>query len=579
VKHTRGWFGGLAVLCAVSFVAVSCGQSKSSGSGSGTTTTAAATESCGTLPNKSAPNGGELIDYAQLNDAGTNTSFDPSVVQSLDESQITSAVWDGLTDFDYTQKCSPVLKGLLASKWTSNSDATQFTFDIKKDQKFSNGDPVLPSSFKLGWERMGNPKTASPYQYLIEYIKGGADFEAGKVATLDAIKADDQNMTLTVDLSAPNADFPSIVSMQEWSPIDKTDFDKVQYEVGWGKGITIGNGPYMIQKADDQSVVLVPNPHWSGDVYGTKKVHLSKITFMISQDVTSAFQAFQSGEGDNATIPPGQYKAVLAQYPDTNTVKSPTLGTYYFDFGFSDPQLGGAANLKLRQAISLAIDRDEVNNKAYEGTRVISSGITPPGIPGFKENLCKYCKTDTAEAKKLYDEWTAAGGKLTKPITIQYNPGGGHDTVVQVIQADLKQVLGIESTPAPITEHYFRDIAKPGACVLCRSGWYADYPTYGNFMVDLFSKKSIGLNNFGGFDDPKFEDLIAKAQAEIDPVKRGDLYNEAEQYLLNDQTAAVPLNWYTGDQVYSKSLINFDQPPLGQILWQRVGKSTSGSST
>ena len=576
MKHTKGWFGGLAVLFAISFVAVSCGQSKSSGSGSGTTAVAA-TESCGKLTNDPAPDGGQLIDYAQLNDAGTNTSFDPSVVQSLDESQVTSAVWDGLTDFDFTDKCNAVLKPDVASKWTSNADATQFVFTLKSGEKFSNGDPVLPSSFKLGWERMGNPLTASPYGYLIENIKGGKDFEAGTTKTLDAIKADDQNMTLTVDLEKPNADFPAIVSMQEWSPIDKADFDKVQYTVGWGKGITIGNGPYMIQKADDQSVVLVPNPHWSGDVYGTKKVHLSKITFMISQDVNSAYQAFASGQGANATIPQGQYKAVIAQYPNSNTVKSPTLGTYYFDFGFNDPQLGGAANLKLRQAISLAIDRDEINQKVYEGTRVISTGITPPGIPGFKKDLCQYCKTDTAEAKKLYNEWTAAGGKLTKPITMQYNPGGGHESVVQIIQANLKQVLGIDSTPAPITEHYFRDIAKPGACVLCRSGWYADYPTYGNFMVDLFSKAAVGGNNFGGFDDPKFEDLIAKAQAETDAVKRGDLYNQAEQYLLNDQTAAVPLNWYTGDQVY-RNLINFDQPPLGQILWQRVGIKSGSSS-
>jgi ABC-type oligopeptide transport system substrate-binding subunit len=575
VKHTRGWFGGVAALCAISFIAVSCGQSKGGESGSGTSTTEVATESCGKLTNDSAPDGGTLVDLAQLNDSGSNTSFDPAVVQTLDESQITSAVWDGLTDFDFTDKCNPVLKPLVAEKWTSNSNATQFVFTLKKGEKFSNGDPVLPSSFKLGWERMGNQATASPYGYLINYIKGGADYGAGKTQTLDAIKADDTNMTLTVDLQDPNADFPSIVSMQEWSPIDKADFDKVQYTVGWGKGITIGNGPYMIQKADNSEVILVPNPNWSGDVYGTTKVHLAKIDFKISQDVQSAFQAFQSGEGDNATIPQGQYKATMAQYPDTNTVKSPTLGSYFFDFGFNDPQLGGAKNLKLRQAISLAINRDEINQKVYESTRVIPTGITPPGIPGFKRDLCQYCKSDVTKAKQLYQEWTSAGGKLTQPLTIQYNPGGGHDVVAQIIQADLKQNLGIDATPAPISEKYFSEVAKPGACVICRSGWYADYPTYGNFMVDLFSKASIDGNNLGRFDDPQFESMIKAAQAETDSVKRGELYNQAEQYLLNTVTASIPINWYTGDQVFSKELVNFDQPPLGQILWQRVGKKSA----
>ena len=87
-------------------------------------------------------------------------------------------------------------------------------------------------------------------------------------------------------------------------------------------------------------------------------------------------------------------------------------------------------------------------------------------------------------------------------------------------------------------------MAKEGACNICRSGWYADYPTYGNFMVDLFAKVSIDGNNLGRFDDPKFEALIAKAQAETDDVKRGELYNAAEDYLLNTITATIPLNWY-----------------------------------
>jgi ABC-type transport system substrate-binding protein len=92
-------------------------------------------------------------------------------------------------------------------------------------------------------------------------------------------------------------------------------------------------------------------------------------------------------------------------------------------------------------------------------------------------------------------------------------------------------------------------------------------------MVDLFSKASIGGNNFGRFDDPKFETLIADAQKEVDSTKRGDLYNQAEEELLNNEVGAIPLNWYTGDQVYREGAINYIQPPLGLILWEKVGKS------
>ena len=82
---------------------------------------------------------------------------------------------------------------------------------------------------------------------------------------------------------------------------------------------------------------------------------------------------------------------------------------------------------------------------------------------------------------------------------------------------------------------------------------------------------SIDGNNLGRFNDPEFEALIAKAQAETDDVKRGELYNQAEDYLLNTKTATIPLNWYIGDQVYTDKVVNYDQPPLGLILWQRVG--------
>jgi oligopeptide transport system substrate-binding protein len=585
VHFSKPWSGVLAVVIACAFVAVSCGGSKDNGSGSTAATTTTTEEnagptttlplvkqSCGTLSNDPAPNGGELVDYAQLADGPNLTSFDPSVVSTIDEAQITSAVWDGLTDFDFTDKCNPVLKADVASNWTSNADATQFTFTIKPGEKFSNGDPVLPSSFQLGWERMGNKKTASNYGYLIDYIKGGSDYAAGKASSVSGIHADDAKMTLTVDMASPNADFPAIVSMQEWSPIDKTEFDKVKYKTGWGKGITIGNGPYMVQKADSTSVVLVPNPNWAGDIYGTTKPHLSKITFMITQDVNSAFQAFQSGEGDTGPIPTGQYGVVQKQYK--STVKSPQLANEYYAFGFDSKQVGGDKNLKLRQAISEAINRDEINQKAFEGVRVPATGITPPGIPGFQAGLCKYCQYNPADAKKLYSEWQQAGGKVNGTIKIQYNSGGGHEQVVQLIQADLKDVLGLDVEPAPSGDNYFTEIAKKGACTICRSGWTADYPTYGNFMVDLFGADAIDGNNLGRFDDPKFESLTQAAQSEPDPTKRGQLYNEAESYLLNDQQAALPIVWNTGDQVYGNKLINYDQMPLGLILWQRVGKAS-----
>jgi len=571
--------GLTAGVLALALIASACGDSgdsKSSSSGTqgggSETNNSLQNTDCGTLKyDKSAPTGGTFTDYAWLSDSGSNTSFDPGVVQTLSEAQITTAMFDGLTDFDFTQKCGPVLKGAVASKWTPNSDASEFTFDIKKGEKFSDGSPVLPSSFKIGWERAGSKELASPYGYLIDYIKGGADLQAGKVKTLPSIVADDSAMTLKVTLESPNADFPAIVSHQFFSPITKKQLDEVGNTTGWGKGITIGNGPFKLEKATEQEVDLVPNPNWSGNVYGDTKVHLDKIIFKATVDVGTAYQAFQSGEGDSAPIPPGQSKAAQAAYKN-NTVDDPNLGSYYFDLG-DVPSLAGDKNLELRRAISLAINRGEINDKVYEGTRQIAGGITPPGIPGYKKDLCKYCKYNVTQAKEHLKKYTDAGGKIPTDLTIQYNQGGGHDQVAQVVQANLKDNLGITAKLDPGTEDYFREIAKPGACVICRSGWYADYPTYGNFMVDLFSKASIGGNNFARFNNPDFEAKIKAAQAETDETKRGELYNQAEDILLNQQTATIPIVFYTGNNVFRDNVVNSDQPPLGIMLWERLAVS------
>jgi oligopeptide transport system substrate-binding protein len=161
---------------------------------------------------------------------------------------------------------------------------------------------------------------------------------------------------------------------------------------------------------------------------------------------------------------------------------------------------------------------------------------------------------------------------------VAFNSGGSHQDVVAIMQANIKAVLGVDVELNPIDEDYFKVVAEEGACGICRSGWYADYPTYGNFMVDLFGAVSIGGNNLGRYDDATFEKLLADAQSETDDTKRGELYQQSEERLLNETTSAIPLNWYTGDQVARDNVINFNQPPLGLFLWEKVGL-TGGTSS
>ena len=192
----------------------------------------------------------------------------------------------------------------------------------------------------------------------------------------------------------------------------------------------IGNGPYGMESArTDEEITLVKSDTWLGDYNGeTWPGRLDTITFRTQSDPDTAYNAFEAGEGDNGQIPPGRLQDAVDTWGTTTDVG--ILGSYHFVINDRAPQVCGSKNLKLRQAISAAIDRDDINNSVYNGSRTVSTGIVMPGIPGFKENICDYCSYDPDQAQKLADEWKAEGGTQDGPIPIQFNADAGHEPVV-----------------------------------------------------------------------------------------------------------------------------------------------------
>ena len=217
----------------------------------------------------------------------------------------------------------------------------------------------------------------------------------------------------------------------------------------------------------------------------------------------------------------------------------------------------------------MAIDRDAINAAVYNGMRTVSTGITPPGIPGFAENLCDYCATTpTVPRPPTTSGWPPATSRQSIPI--QFNADAGHEPVVADHRrqpAGDRHRGGTRSIGSPRrTSPSLAD----GACVLCRLGWTADYPTYDNFMYDQFHTESLDGNNYGYINE-EFDALIDEAKATTDPDARAQLYNGAEDILLNQDVGAVPINWYLGDYAYDPdTLSGFGQNPLALIMWEQI---------
>lgn len=548
----------VAGLFALSLIAAACGGDDDESDNSSSDTTEAA---------QGGKEGGELVDLGTFV-GDPPEHIDPALNSTLDAYQVVNALYDGLTDIDATDPNNPVVRPLVAESATPNADATVWTFTIREGLTFSDGEAITPTSFSRAWERASDPDFAGDYSYLFNFIKGGKEKLAGTADTLAGVVADDEAMTLTVTLSAPYSNFDTVAGFQLFFPMPSA-VDELTDQTSWENGLMIGNGPYMMEKArNDQEIVLVRNDKWGGDVFGNTRALLDKITFRVSTDPDSAYNAFEAGEGDIGQIPPGRVDEAEQNYGTTLDVN--ILGTYHFEVKWTDPQVGGAKNVLLRQAISQAIDREQINDAVYNGSRTTSTGITPQGIPGFKADLCKYCTYDVEAAKKAFADWKAAGNTQSGPIKVLFNAGAGHEDVVQIMIDNLKAV-GITAVATPLpSETYFSQLAD-GACVLCRSGWYADYPTYDNFMYDLFHSDAIGGNNHGAYSNPEFDRLVNEAKATTDKAEQAELFEQAEDILLNQDVAVIPINWYRGDYTYNEDKVaNFTQTNLGLILWEQI---------
>jgi ABC-type oligopeptide transport system substrate-binding subunit len=551
----------LAAVAVLALFATSCGDDDDEASDTTDDTTEGSEGTTG--PTEA---GGELIDGGTFV-GDPPEHIDPALNVTLDAYQVVNATFDGLTDIDTTDPDNPETKPLVAESYESNEEATEWTFTIREGMTFADGEEILPSTFQNSWERASDPEFAGDYSYLFNFIEGGAEKLAGEADTISGVTADDEAMTLTVTLSAPYANFPTVAGFQLFFPVHSSAMENpADYE----NGLMIGNGPYMLEtERTETEIVLVRNDAWTGDVNGeTWDDRLERITFRTTEDPDVAYAALEAGEVDTANIPPG--RAAEAQENYGTTLDTAVLGVYYYDFNATDPQVGGPENLLLRQAISQAIDRETINEQVYDGTRVLPTGVTPPGIPGQEEGLCDYCTYDAEAAQAAFDEWVAAGNEITDPIDVQFNADAGHEDVVAIIVENLAAIgIDAEAVPRP-TETYFTELAD-GACVFCRAGWYADYPTYDNFTYDLFHTDAIGGNNHGQYSNPEFDALVDEAKATIDQEAAGELYRQAEEILLNEDIAAVPLNFYLGDYVYDdEKLASFPQSTLGLIEWEKV---------
>ncbi len=436
----------------------------------------------------------------------------------------------------------------------STTDSQNYTIKIKSGQKFTDGEPVTSKNFVDAWQYGAKLSNAQLSSYFFESIDG---FSYDADTTLTGLAVVDDT-TFTVKLKQPEADFPLRLGYSAFYPMPSKALVSADSVKTYGEH-PVGNGPYML-KSDtawnhNVGIDLVPNPGYAAD----RKAQNGGVTVKFYTTVDAAYQDLLSGQLDVLdSIPTSAYTTFKTDLGD-RAVNQPAAIFQSFTIPQNLAHFTGAEGNLRRQAISMAINRKEVTDTIFQGTRTPARDFTSPVIAGWSDKIkgSDVLKYDAAQAKKLWAQADAIS-PWSGSFTIGYNADGGHQAWVDAVTNSIKNALGIDAAGQsyPTFKALRADVTKRVIKGAFRSGWQADYPSLFNFLGPLYGT-GAGSND-GDYTNPKVDDLLKQGQASSSVDAANKVFDKVQETLFQD-LPAIPL-WYsnvTGGSATTVSNVEF----------------------
>lgn len=530
-------------------------------------------------PPRNAPSGTLRWSLEGINDL---PELDPARAGNQQSTMVMNLVFAGLVRLDGQLEVQP--DG--AESWQVSSDGQVYTFKIRRDLKFANGDPVTAHDFLYSINRALDPKTeafSAPAQ--LSHIVGAMDVIEGRATSVSGVRVLD-DYTLEIQLDEPQAFFLSQLTYPHTFVVPRTLIEQVGTD--WTK-TAYGTGPYMVQEwRPGEEVVLTANLYyWRG------KPGIQTVRLPFYQNSEEAYQHYRAGQldivGSGHVGIPADRVSEVQNLPDFRT--APVLSVRYVGFNNLRPPFDNAS---VRQAFALAVDKEDLAERLLSETVIATNRILPDGLVGSQITV-KGQNFDPQGARSALTQAGYLGGHELPPITFTYALEGDNARVAQALRRYWRDNLGIEVTLEELDLQAFiqrldETFYQPeNGLQIYLSVWSADYPDPHNFLSQQL--RSTARNNNGHWAHPDFDALVDQADRmgrREQHNERMALYNQAEQIAL-DEVGWLPLYNPRINVLVRPTVQGLDFTPQGLVApdWTRVwineppatGASTSGTAT
>jgi len=451
-------------------------------------------------------------------------TIDPHKSIGVPEGNIVRDLFEGLVGEDRKGNIVPGV----ATSWTISEDELVYTFHLRSDAKWSTGEPLTAHDFVFSMRRVLSPKTAAPYTNFLFPIKHAEQITKNELppTRLDVVAIKPHTLQITLERPTPYF-LESLIHVTTF-PVNQANVEQWQDEFTQPQHL-VSNGAYILTKwVINGQMTLEKNPHY----WNAAHVKLDVVNYLPITDKMTMVRMYQAGQVDfTSSVPTNQFKALQKELGSQIKV-SPYLGNYFYSLNLDKPPLKD--NVKLRQALTMAVDREAITTHLLAQEQTPLYGLLPTIIKGATPMKYTWADLSAAEriaqAKKLYEE---AGYSKENPaqISLLYNTTDEHKKLALAVSSMWKQHLGVITTLENQEWKVFLGSRRRGDFVIARNGWIADY-NYPSTFLELFMCDSP--QNYSRFCDPQFDTLLNNAANAHDEAERKRFFDEAQTVLLEN---------------------------------------------